>query len=281
MKRIIKFTGLLTLILFSFFYTDKVVEVIRENDKLMIELEQVSDNYKVNAINGIISGDTIKPGINGKKVNIEKSYKQMKEKGIFDENLIKYDKIVPKINMSHNQNKYIIGGNKERNMVSIVFILDNKKYLKKVEDLSISKDVTINYFVTYDYLVDNSTNITKMTNSEFYNYGSDGEYSPDNILFANNLISRITDNEAIYCLTKYKNEKVLNLCSENNLYTILPNIIVKNDPYSEVKKSLASGSIILMEMDNDSTTELGIIVDYIRGKGYDVVGLSKMLSEEL
>ena len=136
MKRIIKFTGLLTLILFSFFYTDKVVEVIRENDKLMIELEQVSDNYKVNAINGIISGDTIKPGINGKKVNIEKSYKQMKEKGIFDENLIKYDKIVPKINMSHNQNKYIIGGNKERNMVSIVFILDNKKYLKKVEDLS-------------------------------------------------------------------------------------------------------------------------------------------------
>ena len=80
MKRIIKFTGLLTLILFSFFYTDKVVEVIRENDKLMIELEQVSDNYKVNAINGIISGDTIKPGINGKKVNIEKSYKQMKEK---------------------------------------------------------------------------------------------------------------------------------------------------------------------------------------------------------
>lgn len=281
MKRIIKFTGLLTLILFSFFYTDKVVEVIRENDKLMIELEQVSDNYKVNAINGIISGDTIKPGINGKKVNIEKSYKQMKEKGIFDENLIKYDKIVPKINMSHNQNKYIIGGNKERNMVSIVFILDNKKYLKKVEDLSISKDVTINYFVTYDYLVDNSTNITKMTNSEFYNYGSDGEYSPDNILFANNLISRITDNEAIYCLTKYKNEKVLNLCSENNLYTILPNIIVKSDPYSEVKKSLASGSIILMEMDNDSTTELGIIVDYIRGKGYDVVGLSKMLSEEL
>ena len=281
MKRIIKFTGLLTLILFSFFYTDKVVEVIRENDNLMIELEQVSDNYKVNAINGIISGDTIKPGINGKKVNIEKSYKQMKEKGIFDENLIKYDKIVPKINMSHNQNKYIIGGNKERNMVSIVFILDNKKYLKKVEDLSISKDVMINYFVTYDYLVDNSTNITKMTNSEFYNYGSDGEYSPDNILFANNLISRITDNEAIYCLTKYKNEKVLNLCSENNLYTILPNIIVKNDPYSEIKKSLASGSIILMEMDNDSTTELGIIVDYIRGKGYDVVGLSKMLSEEL
>lgn len=281
MKRIIKFTGLVTLILFSFFYTDKVVEVIRENDKLMIELKQVSDNYKVNAINGIISGDTIKPGINGKKVNIEKSYKKMKEKGIFDENLIKYDKIVPKINMSHNQDKYIIGGNKERNMVSIVFILGNKKYLKKVEDLSISKDVTINYFVTYDYLVDNSTNITKMTNSEFYNYGSDGEYSPDNILFANNLISRITDNEAIYCLTKYKNEKVLNLCSENNLYTILPNIIVKSDPYSEVKKSLASGSIILMEMDNDSTTELGIIVDYIRGKGYDVVGLSKMLSEEL
>lgn len=281
MKKIIKFTGLVTLILFSFFYTDKVVEVIRENDKLMIELEQVADNYKVDPVNGVINGDTIRPGIDGKKINIEKSYKKMKEKGVFDENLIKYDKIAPKINMLHNQNKYIIGGNKEKNMVSIVFILDNKKYLKRVKDLSISREVTINYFVTYDYLVNNSTSITKMTNSEFYNYGSDGEYSPDNILFANNLISRITENEAIYCLTKVKNEKVLNLCSENNLYTILPDIIIKKDPYSEVKKSLASGSIILMEMSNDSTTELGIIIDYIRGKGYDVVGLSEMLSEEL
>ena len=35
-----------------------------------------------------------------------------------------------------------------------------------------------------------------LTNKEVYNYGNLGEYSPDNLIFANNLISRITKNEA-------------------------------------------------------------------------------------
>ena len=41
MKNIIKLTGLVTLILFSFFYTDKVIEVIREEDSIMIELKEM------------------------------------------------------------------------------------------------------------------------------------------------------------------------------------------------------------------------------------------------
>ena len=59
MKKIIKLTGLFVLIVFSFFYTDKVVEVIRENDSLMLELKEVEDLYKVEAVDGVISDDTI------------------------------------------------------------------------------------------------------------------------------------------------------------------------------------------------------------------------------
>ena len=34
--------------------------------------------------------------------------------------------------------------------------------------------------------------------------------------------------------------------------------------YNEIKKKLENGSIILMNMNNDTAVELGIIIDYIR-----------------
>jgi hypothetical protein len=280
-KNIIKLTGMVALIVFSFFYTDKVVTVVRDADPLMNELEKVSDVYNIEAINGKIDKKTIIPGMNGRKINIEKSYKKMHQEGVFNKNLIEYDIVKPKISLLDNRNKFIIKGNNNKQMVSIVFILKDDKYLEKLENIVTSKEVVINYFVTYEYLVSNSTNISKMENREFYNYGNDGVYTPDNILFANNLISRITNNEAIYCLTKDKSSKVLKLCSSNDLFTISPNIIINNNPYQEVKDNISSGSIILMEINNDTTTEIAIIIDYIRGKGLKIGGLSELLSEKL
>lgn len=281
MKNIIKLTGLITLIVFSFFYTDKVIETIRENDSLMIELERVKDIYKIEPIEGKITKKTIIPGINGRKINLEKSYKKMKELGIFNNQLIQYDIVKPKNNLENNKDKYITKGNNNKQIVSIIFILKDDKYITRLEELLKSKEVTINYFVTYSYLVTNSTYITKLENREIYNYGENGKYTPDNLIFANNLISRITKNNAIYCLTKEQNKELINLCKNNNLYTILPNIIITNNPYQEVKDNLESGSIILMEINNDTVTELGIIIDYIRGKGLKIEGLSKLLTEEL
>lgn len=281
MKNIIKLTGLIVLIVFSFCYTDKVIDVIRENDSLMIELENVKDLYKIKSIDGEITKDTIIPGINGRKINLEKSYKKMKELGIFNKELIEYDTIKPKNNLENNKDKYITKGNNNKQMVSIIFILKNDKYINRLEELLTSKEVTINYFVSYNYLVSNSTFITKLENREIYNYGDNGKYTPDNIIFANNLISRITKNNAIYCITKTKDKKLINLCSENNLYTILPNIVVTNNPYKEVSEKLESGSIILMEINNNTVTEIGIIIDHIRGKGLKIGGLSELLSEKL
>lgn len=281
MKKIIKLTGLFVLIVFSFFYTDKVVEVIRENDSLMLELKKVEDLYKVEAVDGVVSDDTIIPGLNGRSINLDKSYKKMKEVGVFDKSLIQYDVIKPKISLESNKDKFIIKGNNNKQMVSIVFILDSDKYLDRLEDIAISKEFFVNYFVSYDYLVSNSTMIANMKNREIYNYGDNGKYTPDNLIFANNLISRITKNDAIYCLSGERSSSVIKLCSDNGLYTISPDIVIVNNPYSEVKNKVSSGSIILMEMNNDTVTEIGIIVDYIRGKGLKIGSLSSLLSESL
>ncbi len=280
MKKILKFTGLIILITFSFFYTDKVTSVIKENDSLMNEIKSEKNKYQIESIPGIIKNNTIIPGIDGRSINIDKSYKKMREAGIFNKDLIIYNKIIPKNNLENNKDKYIIKGNPNKKMVSIILTLNNNMYLDKIQNSINNKNAIINFFVDYKYLLNNSPKIKELNNIEVYNYGNNGEYTPDNILFANNLISRIRSNEAKYCLTTTKELDTIKLCSNNNLYTILPSIITSINPYTQVKNNIESGSIILMETNNNSVIELSIIIDYIKGKGFKIVGLSELLSED-
>ena len=281
MKKIIKLIGLFILIVFSFFYTDKVASVIYEKDDLMIKIKKVEDLYRVEPIDGIIDNNTIIPGLNGKKININKSYKKLREFGIFDKEKLVYDSLKPNCSISNNKDKFIIRGNSSKQMVSIIFILDDDKYFNMIESVANEKEVIINYFVTSDYLINNSTIIASLENREVYNYGNSGKYTPDNIIFSNNLISRITKNDAIYCLSTYSNKSTLELCSSNGLYTVLPNIIIDDNAYSVIKDKVSSGSIILIKASNSNIKELSIVIDYIRGKGLIIGRLSSLLSENL
>ena len=279
MKNMIKFIGLLTLIIFSFFYTDKVLKVIREEDSIMIKLNSIKQLNKVDAINTKIMNDEMIPGISGKEINIDKSYKKMKKRGYFNHEDIIFDVINPTISMIDNKDKYIRKGNPNKQMVSIIFVITNNKYLSEIESILDKKDVTANYFIHHTYLMNHTTKIKEMSNREFYNYGDNGIYTPDNLLFSNNLISRISNHDAIYCLTLIKNSKTLDICSKNNLYTIYPQIIVEKNPYLEVINNLSSGSIIFLKMNSNTIRELELIIEYIKGKGLKIVGLSELLTE--
>lgn len=281
MKNIVKLIGLFVLIGFSFFYTDKILEVIREEDKIMIEINSIVDDYKVIPVDAMILGNTIIPGISGKCVNVMNSYNKMKISGIFNEQLLEFDTISPNISIANNKDKFIVKGNSSKNMVSIVFILNNNLYFDKINDIFSSREVIANYFVDYSYLIENSTKIKEVMNHEFYSYGNKGEYSPDNLLFSNNLLTRIRNKEAIYCLSSDMNNSVLDLCSNNNFYTVVPTIVGGKNPYTMVKANLSSGSIILLSMNNETITELNIIIDYVKGKGFKIGSLSELLNEEL
>ncbi|MBQ8681457.1 MAG: hypothetical protein IJ509_00900 [Bacilli bacterium] len=281
MKNIVKMIGLFSLIGFSFFYTDKVIEVIREEDEIMIELSSVEDIYKVLPVNANVLGNTIVPGLEGRTINIDESYKKMKNSGIFNKNLIVYDSVLPEVSINNNRDKFIIQGNNNKQMVSILFILDSDKYFDEINAILNSKGVMANYFVSYSYLIDNSTKIKEIEGNEFYSYGDNGKYNADNLLFSNNLISRIREEEAFYCLAEDMKEEVLELCSNNNLYTVVPTIIGDKTPYTMVKNNLTSGSMILLSMNKETVRELSTIIDYIKGKGFKIGTLSELLSEEL
>lgn len=274
MKKAFKYFGIITLICFSFFYTDKVMTVVSEIDPLKIQITNVKDSLKLSVNEAIVTSDTIIPGTNGREVNIDKSYKQMKKSDIFNINLIKYDVITPEYTLKDNLDKYIIQGNINKKSISILFIINNDNNFDKIINILNNKNVVANFFIEYKYLNNNINKIRKINNHNIYSYQDN--YTYDTLLISNNIIKRVSNNEPKYCLVKEKNKNNLNVCSYTNMYTVIPNL---KGSYNEIKTKLENGSIILFDTTSNTTNELSYMIDFIISKGYNILSLEELLTE--
>ena len=64
------------------------------------------------------------------------------------------------------------------------------------------------------------------------------------------------------------------------LHTVKPTIIIKRSLYQEIKKDLKNGTIFSIENNYYTEKDLSITIDYIKEKGYKLVSLNELLSEE-
>ena len=94
------------------------------------------------------------------------------------------------------------------------------------------------------------------------------------------MIESLTMKDSNYCYTEYKDSNILDLCSKNKMYTIKPTINASNYPFLTVKKNLESGSIISFDLSSKTVKELPSIISYITQKGYNMVTLNELISEE-
>lgn len=276
MKKLFKIFGIITLMCFSFFYTDRVMEVIADNDPLKNEIINLSNNYKLSNNEAIVTDDTIIPGSNGREVNIDKSYKKMRTGNVFNDKLLVFNVLYPEYRLKDNIDKYIINGNVNKKEVSILFIINNDNNLDKIINILNNKNTKANLFIEYNYLFNNISKIKKYNSNNIYSYSN--KYVYDTLVISNNIINRISNNKANYCLTKIKDKDNLNTCSYSNMFTIIPSIIGN---YNDIKNKLSNGSIILLDTNINSVNELSYIIDFINGKGYSIVGLDELLNESV
>ncbi len=277
LKNVIKTIGLISLICFSFFYTETIIDVVWQQDDIMIKINNEKDNYKIEPTPAIVTKDTITLGLNGCEVDVEKSYKEMKQIGIYKDILLSYKKIQVDNSISKIYDKYIVKANNKLKNIALIFVINNENDLKQVLTI---KDVYINIFIDYKLLANNLKELKK-DNYSVYPYTQDQKYTKDILVYANNLINNNFNNKSLYCITDTKNITTLNTCKKQKMHTIYPTIITNNHAYNNIKNNITNGSLILLEANTKTIDEFPQIINFIVSKGYKILSLDQILSEKL
>lgn len=261
--------------IFSFIFTEKTATVLKEQDEVMIRIKEVSNNYYVEPKESIIVDRTIISGIKGQEVNIDESYYKMKQMGLFNETLLVIDTIEPKNTIKNNLDKFIIGGNKTKKEVSLIFLFESDENIDSVLQILDNNNIRANIFVSGIVLENNNTLINEISNNHLIgNLSYNMDYNNPDFIWMSTVIKKFNDN---YCYTENLNETTLNICSKNKSYTIVPSLIVRTKPLMNISKNLSNGSIISFHINNDVIKELDMTIKEIKSKGYKMVKLSDLL----
>lgn len=277
-KNTIKLVSLFLLLLLSFIYTDKVFNEARSNDPLMKEVISYKRAHDVKPVEPKIKDDEMILGMSGLIINEEKSYKNMKEDDSFNKQKLVYDKTKPNTSITKTYDYYITNGI-SKNMISIIFKVNNSTNVSELLSILAKTDVTVNFFIDGSYLEKNVETAFSMVNlnSEIYNLGYDNKYSKSMISVTNNLIESITLKDSLFCLNSAKNDDYKDICSSKKMLSLSPKLV--NPSITDLKKNLSKGVMIVYDLDEFDTSKFNFIINVIESRGYKIKGLSKLINE--
>ena len=279
-KKLVKVFFILLLSLFSFYYTNKSIELVREQDPIMKTIRTTSNKYNVSPVNAEIKHNKIIPGISGKEINYVETYTKMKQYGTYNEILTTLQETKPTVSINNYYDKYVISGNPIKRSVALVFKLENDSF-KEILNILNNNNVSGTFFIDGLYLENNSKTINSLTNHEIELLNYNNSY--DEIYFASSkdYLESLTNRNLKYCYTEKENIELINLCQKQKLHTIIPTIQIKTSLYQEVKEQLTNSAIISIPITGNTKKELDITIKYIKSRGYTLEKLEDLLNENL
>ena len=281
MKKFFEIIGILTLMIGSFVYTEKVGTTAKLSDELLNEIKSKKDGYKENAIEPIIDDNTIIPGINGKEVDVDKSYEAMSKIGYFESKLLVYKPLKVENSLDKNKDKYVINGNNTKMDVTLLFKVGNNDDITNIIKLLEVKKVKATFFIESKYLEKHHNQIIKLVQNghTIGNLSNNEDYEDSDFVWMKTIITNIGPQIYNYCYTEKPNKKILKICAIQNSITIMPQIIIKNKPYLNIKKQILPGSIISLDVNSELNSQIEVILNYITTKGYNLKSLEELLKE--
>ena len=279
MKKIFQMLGLISLTCFSFFMTEKTALVVSDMDQIMIEIKANYNDYHTNSIDAIVDGNTIIPGISSKDVNINKSYKNMKQSGYYSDKLYIYDYTKPKISLSDNIDKYIIKGNPNKRMISLIFKVDASDDISDVLNIVNNYNINVTFFIDTNWFTNNNELIGQLINRG-HNIGILlDDYTDSNFEWMDMVIKKINNQRNSFCYSTEDNDTNLEACIQKHNYTIRPIEISNKTPLVDIKKNLNAGSILSLDINSQVRKELSTIIIFIKSKGFNIDNLENHLLE--
>ena len=257
MKKFYKSVGLIAIMLFSFYYTEKIAILMQNKSPIMQSINEIEEDYAVSATNATIEGNYITPGISGRMINKTKSYVNMKSFGIFNEYYLIFDEVKPDISIHDNKDKIIKNGNPSKQ--AIAFLLEDntsiKNYLKQNQIVG-SILITEN-----DY---DKNNYFEQINNDQERYNN-----------VESLLNKNNQNKNI-C---YINSLDKDFCKKNKKYLVEETFYLNGQNIVEAKNKVESGAIILIKS-TANLEEFKILVKEINFKGLEIVHLSELIDEK-
>lgn len=253
--------------------------VVNNMDNMMIEIKTNKNKFLENPIDAIINGDEIIPGITGKKVNIEKTYKNMKKKGYYSEDLYIYDYIKPRISINDNLDKYIIKGNPNKRAVSLIFKVIDDDNITDIVNILDNFNIKSTFFINENWLNKNAEYIKKLIDNGHTIAPLLDQYSDPEFEWIDLVIKNYSKKNYSFCYGGNYNKNNIESCKLKNNYTIRPTEISDNTPLIDIKSKLEPGILLSLKVNSQLKKELSTIIIYIKSKGFSMANLEDNVLE--
>ncbi len=280
-KKVIEVSFVVLLVLFSFYYTDKAINVVEQNDPIMQQIDKVKETFAEEAVNASVEGTYVKPGYNGLEIDTKKSFEKMKKYGSYSDNLLVFKEVIPTISVNEYYDKYISSGNGFTNLVAFVFKVEEGTDIKEVKTILDQNNVRGTFFVDGKWVDRQQEQIYELAKDfhevEVLSY--DKQYDP--LLFQGTLdkVQLITNVKGQYCYAEYDQLEVLKLCSKEQMHTIIPTMKINSNLYSSLKGAVRGGDIVSIAINRDNVKELPVAINYLKQRGYTMDTLDNLLNE--
>lgn len=317
-KVIIHFVLFFTLVIFTYGsienpYTLNFIQTIKSDAVTASKVKKVDDESLYNIIKEKANEYYIPPkdaeihkvwkatpGYNGRKVDVDKSFKKMKESGRFVEDKLIFKEIPPKITLNDLDASPIYRGHPDKKMVSfIVNVAWGNEYIPQMLKTFKDSGVKATFFLEGNWVKKNPE-LAQMIVEAGHEIGNHS-YSHPNMaqLSRKSIEAEISrTNEVIEAATKIKpkwfgppsgsfNNQVVEVAHELNMKTVLWSVDTidwkQPEPAAMVNRvtsKLHNGAMILMHPTSSTAEGLQSLIDNIKDKEYKIGTLSILLSEK-
>lgn len=277
MKKIIELLVICIFTCFSFFYTEKIIDLSKSNDPIMKKIEAARLEEELAPVNGILSEETMKVGKSGLEIDKDISYEKMKKLNKYDPGLLEYVFVKPEITKESNFEKQIIGSITNEKELSIIIKFDDLSRFDEIVYIFKTNDVPVTFFVDGKMFEDNLLKFKQnfSRNISFGFIGYDNIYNETSLRYTKELIKEHV-NYSNYCL--YENSKFLNSCKNLRISTIKP-VMVEKNLYNFMKDNKENGLIYQVAVNGSNIRELNATLKYLKQKGNIIMTLEQLLKE--
>lgn len=280
---------------------EEAVPVSNVNDPLYQEIKKQAGKYEQPPIDAVV--DKVWkaiPGYNGYSVDMEASYKKMKEHGgTFDKHKLVFVETKPKVHLDDLPPAPIYKGNPEKSMVTfLVNVAWGNEHIPHLLKIMKEHDVKSTFFLDGSWVKSNPK-IARMILEEGHEIGNHAYSHPDmKQLSSARIREEISKtNDVIYATLEVTpkyfappsgsfRQEVVDIAAEYQMKTIMWSVDTidwrKPEPHTMVQNVLEKvhpGAMILMHPTSSTAAGMEQLILGIKSKGYHIGTVSQLMDE--